>query len=107
MPQRIQSPSSINTYKQCPRKYYYQYILQLPTKTSIHLVRGHVVHEVLENFFRTDTSRLDKGNYEMELKNEIQNLLVKYWKEEKDFEKLDITKEKLMFYFDESMIMLL
>ncbi|MBS3110361.1 PD-(D/E)XK nuclease family protein [Candidatus Woesearchaeota archaeon] len=107
MPGRIQSPSSINTYRQCPRKYYYQYIEELPTKPSIHLVRGHVVHEVLENFFHLDTSDLSRANYEMALKKRIQDLLLKHWQEEKDFSKLDLTKEKLMFYFDESMLMLL
>src|SRR3990167_9279298 len=107
MPGRIQSPSSINTYRQCPSKYYYQYIEELPTKPSIHLVRGHVVHEVLENFFHLDTSDLSRANYEMALKKRIQDLLLKHWQEEKDFSKLDLTKEKLMFYFDESMLMLL
>jgi len=52
MPGRVQSPSSINIYKQCPRKYYHLYIQKLPTKPSIHLVRGSVVHEVLERFFQ-------------------------------------------------------
>ena len=47
----MQSPSSINTYKQCPRKHFYQYILNLPTKPSIYLIRGSIVHEVLEKFF--------------------------------------------------------
>jgi ATP-dependent helicase/DNAse subunit B len=51
MPKRVQSPSSINTYNQCPRKYYYQYILKLPTRPSIHLVRGNIAHSVLEDFF--------------------------------------------------------
>ena len=104
---RIQSPSSINTYIQCPRKYYYNYILELPTKPSIHLARGHVVHSVLENFFRIDPKMIDQKDYEMEFKNHIQKLLAKYWKEEKDFSKLNITKEQLFFYFEESMLMLL
>ncbi len=107
MPHRIQSPSSINTYRQCPRKYYYNYILELPTVPSIHLVRGHVVHAVLENFFRIDLSQIDSRNYDFALKKTIQELLMRYWKDEKDFHKLDLTKEKLMFFFDESMLMLL
>jgi CRISPR/Cas system-associated exonuclease Cas4 (RecB family) len=107
MPRKLQSPSSINTYRQCPRKYYYQYIEELPTKPSIHTVRGHVVHQVLENFFKTDISKMDRGNYAIELKNSVQDLLAKYWKGEKEFGKLGLAKEKLMFFFDESMIMLL
>ena len=35
MPKRVQSPSSISTYKQCPRKYFYQYVLKLPTQGNI------------------------------------------------------------------------
>ena len=45
---RVQSPSSIITYRQCPRKYYYHYIENLPTKPSIHTIRGKIVHSVLQ-----------------------------------------------------------
>ncbi len=107
MPQRIQSPSSINTYIQCPRKYYYSYIEEHPSKPSIHLARGHVVHSVLENFFKLDPEKVNPNDYEIEFKKRVQKLLAEYWKEEKDFSKLDITKEQLIFYFEESMLMLL
>ena len=55
---RIQSPSSINTHKQCPRKYWYSYVARLPSKPSIHLVRGTIVHAVLEKFFDTDVTNV-------------------------------------------------
>ncbi len=107
MPGRVQSPSSINTYIQCPRKYYFQYILKLPTKPSIHLARGHIVHSVLEHFFKIDLKHLNENTYPYDLKNRIQELLVKFWQNEEDLKKLDLSKDKLLFYFDESMLMLL
>lgn len=108
MAPRIQSPSSILTYKLCPRKYYYQYIEELPTKPSIHLIRGKVAHSVLENFFKTSTESINDSNYEVMLKNILQNLLVKHWKGSKGgFDKLNMTEEQLQFYFDETMMMVL
>lgn len=104
---RIQSPSSILTYKQCPRKYYYHYIVGLPTSPSIHLVRGKVAHEVLENFFDLNTSDITMQDYELKLKETLQSELFKSWqKYQKEFDKLDLTKDKLKFYFEETLMML-
>ncbi len=50
------SPSSILTYLNCPRLFYYQYIskIQLPQK-QIHLVFGGAVHKAIEmNFVKQD-----------------------------------------------------
>lgn len=47
---RILSPTAINTYLSCPRKFYLRYIKKLKTKPSIHLIRGSIVHRVLERF---------------------------------------------------------
>ena len=49
---RIESPNSINTFKQCPRKYFYSYKAQLPRKDSIHTIAGKAVHETLEYLFQ-------------------------------------------------------
>lgn len=108
MAQRIQSPSSINTYKQCPRKYYYQYIEKIPTKPSIHLVRGNVAHSVLEEFFEKDIADINEENYEIKIKNFLQEFLVDIWNKNKNkFDELNLTKEQLNFYFDETMLMIL
>lgn len=105
---RVQSPSSINTYKQCPRKYYYQYIEKLPTKPSIHLVRGVVAHSVLEEFFDKDIADINEENYEQKIKNFLQEFLVDSWlKNKTKFDELGLTKEQLNFYFDETMMMVL
>ncbi len=74
---RVESPSSINTYKQCPRKYYYRYIEELPSKPSIYLVRGKIVHSVLEDFFDIDASI----NNEDDLRVHLFWLLDKKWAE--------------------------
>jgi DNA helicase-2/ATP-dependent DNA helicase PcrA len=46
------SASSIKTYEQCPRKYWYNYIEkpEIPAKEWDHLTLGNFVHEVLEHF---------------------------------------------------------
>ena len=92
---RIESPSSINTYKQCPRKYYYQYILGLPSVASIHLVRGRAVHEALEAFFKLDIDRINKESWEEELRIVLLDLFDKTWASKQDkLDELDISYEE-------------
>jgi putative RecB family exonuclease len=45
------SPSSINTFGKCPRRWYYEYIEAKQTGPSIHFQRGTAVHSVLEHVF--------------------------------------------------------
>ncbi|MFQ5620983.1 MAG: RecB family exonuclease [Candidatus Nanoarchaeia archaeon] len=105
---RIQSPSSINTYKQCPRKYFYQYITKLKTSPSIHTIRGNIVHSVLEDFFDVDTKDLTYDNCEPVLTQKIQELLVHHWNEKKEaLQNLGLEEKELHFYFEESMMMLI
>jgi len=49
---RILSPTAINTYLSCPRKFYLRYIKKLGTRPSIHLVRGNIIHKVLCRYNR-------------------------------------------------------
>jgi len=108
MGKRVQSPSSINVYKQCPRKYYYQYILKLDTLPSIHTLRGNIAHSVLENFFDADLSMLNIKNFREPLQKRIQQLLIKHWKEkQKELHELGLSQDQLAFYFEETMMMLL
>jgi len=83
IPSRVQSPSSIGCYKQCPRKYYYQYIAKLPTKESIHLVRGKLVHTVLERFYELDTSEITNENYIDKLTTHLKDLFHEEWDKNK------------------------
>ena len=43
------SPSSIATWKQCPRRFFYEKILRLETEPGLEAVCGSFVHEVLEH----------------------------------------------------------
>ncbi|MFT4249998.1 MAG: RecB family exonuclease [Candidatus Woesearchaeota archaeon] len=106
MAQRMQSPSSINMYRQCPRKYYYRYIKKLPTKPSIHLVRGTVAHSALEYFFSEPI--VEVGDWRTNLQRHILVLLERFWSEsEEEFSKLEETPEELEMYKVETKQMLL
>ena len=49
---RILSPTAINTYLSCPRKFYLRYIKRLKSRPSIHLIRGQLVHQTLHEFHK-------------------------------------------------------
>ncbi|MEK6900704.1 MAG: PD-(D/E)XK nuclease family protein, partial [Nanoarchaeota archaeon] len=84
MGKRVESPSSINTFKQCQRKYYYQYIEKLPTFPSIHTVRGSIAHSCLEHIYDLDASMLTEQNYKQKFREAIQKLLVYHWNASKE-----------------------
>jgi len=102
---RIQSPSSMNTYFQCPRKYYFIYNLKLPTSPSIHLIRGSIAHLVLENFFKIKPTGIAQ-TYKKDFPIIILELLKRYWSES-DFDKCNLTKDQLNNYYLETQMMLL
>ena len=107
MPKRVQSPSSINIYKQCPRRYYYQYIVKHPTKPSIHTLRGSIVHTALEKFYEVNTSSLTTENYKPTLAKHLRTEFMHAWNaQRKDLQTLGLVSEQLQFYHDESMGML-
>ena len=54
MNRRLLSPTAINTYLHCPRKYYLKYIKRLRDRPSIHLLRGLTVHQAIARFHRLD-----------------------------------------------------
>ncbi len=104
---RLQSPSSINTYKQCPRKYFYQYIQKLPTRPSIHLIRGSIAHTVLEKFWETDAEHIGKENFMEELTYLMKGLFIACWnKEQQKLARLGLPKEELEYYKEETVVML-
>lgn len=103
---RLESPSSINTHRQCPRKYYYQYIKKIPTGTSIHLIRGGVVHQALEDFYDIELDDAVIQNYRF-LHARVLKLFTKHWKGAKEeLDTLGMTEEELQVFFDESIMML-
>ncbi|MFP4117361.1 MAG: RecB family exonuclease [Candidatus Woesearchaeota archaeon] len=106
-PSRVQSPSSINTYNQCPRKYYFTYIAKLPTLPNIHTVRGNIVHSVLEDFF--DYELVD-GNavFGDALLNHALELFDKHWNDAKSkLDALDISTHERQYYYDDSKMMVI
>ncbi len=108
MAKRVESPSSINTFKQCPRKYYYQYIGKLPTTPSIHTVRGNIAHSTLENFYNIDVSVFLPADYKQKFKESVQRLFLHYWNHYKpQLKDLKLNADQERFYFEETMLMLL
>lgn len=47
------SATGISAYTQCQRKFYYRHIQNLEERVTPHLVRGKIVHKVLDDFFDT------------------------------------------------------
>ncbi len=104
---RMESPSSINTYKLCKRKYYYSYKLNLPRKENISAITGKTVHETLENFFNINTADFKKSDYGDFLKHELLALFNKSWtKAMPDFSKLENSKETIREHYEASLFML-
>jgi len=107
MPKRVQSPSSINTFKQCPRKYFYQYILKYPTKENIHTIRGNIVHTALEKFFDIDAAKISEDNFKREMSCHIKDQFDTAWKKASTrLHKVGVTDENLTNYYNESTHML-
>jgi len=108
MAKRVESPSSINTFKQCPRKYYYQYVEKLPTIPNIHQIRGNIAHSTLERFYDIDVSSFTEQNYSHKFKEIVQSLLLHHWNN--DYQRLyelKMSKDQLKFYFEETMMMVM
>ena len=108
MAKRIESPSSINTFKQCPRKYYYQYVEKLPTLPNIHQIRGNIAHSCLEQFYNLDVSMYTLENYQLNFRKAIQKLLIHQWTVYKSrLESLRLSPDQISFYFEETMLMMM
>ncbi|HII72790.1 TPA: PD-(D/E)XK nuclease family protein, partial [Candidatus Woesearchaeota archaeon] len=103
MPKRVQSPSSINLFKQCPRRYFYQYILKYPTKQNIHCIRGNIVHTALEKFYDVRPETLDPLALKKDLAGTLKQLFDYTWRSQKKaLNTLGLSPEELQFYYDDS-----
>lgn len=101
------SPSSINLYKQCPRKWYYRYVKRMKTLPSIHLTRGTIAHSALEDFYQINLENFSQENYKHELKGVLFDLFNKHWNNKKEeLESLNLTEEQIQFYYMETIDML-
>jgi len=103
MPKRVQSPSSINLYKQCPRRYFYSYILKYPTKPNIYCIRGNIVHTALERFFDIESEKVDPLNMKKELALHLKKEFSSAWSaKRRELLKLGLSPDELQFYHDDS-----
>lgn len=97
---RVQSASSSKTFLQCPRKYHYIYNLKLPQNPSIHLIRGSIMHDVKEDFFKI---QLLEDNFKEILKEKLICLFKEKWKKSINaLEELKLTKKELKCYYEET-----
>ena len=100
---RVQSPSSIITYNQCPRKYYYRYHERLPSPKSIHLIRGSLVHEVLEHIYDLDTAQIPDESFLVTLRVVLHENFRKTWLAASDeLAELGLSPEELDGFYAES-----
>lgn len=104
---RIESPSSINTYRQCPRRYYYGYIAGLPRKGSLHTVRGNVVHSALEDFYALGLAGLDSTSFEQQLSERLLSSFHLHWSSAvPELQSLEASKDEIIVFYTESLSML-
>jgi|SRR3989344_6014694 len=102
---RIESPNSINTFKQCPRKYFYSYKAQLPRKDSIHTIAGKAVHETLEYLFQI--KGVDETNFELDIQHKLIEFFNKNWVNYiPKLIQLDTDKETIRNFYDGCLIMI-
>ena len=104
---RIESPSSINTYLQCPRKYFYSYKMALPRRDSIATITGKSVHDALEKFYLLGSLGMNEKNYVVEFQHRLMNTFNDIWASAvPSLLKLDIKKDLIMKYYEDTMGML-
>jgi CRISPR/Cas system-associated exonuclease Cas4 (RecB family) len=100
------SPTAINTYFSCPRKFYFRYVRKLPTRPSIYLIRGQIIHNTLRRFHeaRPQSNSPDPLSA---TKSALFGVFSKEWQNhEKALQSLDLPAERLDFFRHESEQML-
>jgi len=104
---RILSPTAINTYMSCPRKFYLRYIKRRPTRPSIHLVRGLVVHKTLHQFHMNSPRGPPRTSLK-EVQQDLLGLFKREWEKAGNrLDALDLPKEEIDFFRRDSELMLL
>jgi ATP-dependent helicase/DNAse subunit B len=104
---RIESPTSILTYLQCPRRYYYKYIRQLEEKPNIHLIRGGIAHSAIEAFHNTKITTLDLKGFLEKLQCRMLEQFRENWEaSRKELARVSLSPEEKLFYYDETEAML-
>jgi ATP-dependent exoDNAse (exonuclease V) beta subunit len=105
---RTLSPTAINTYLACPKKFYLRYIKKLKTRPSIHLIRGQIVHKTTLHEFHKNHPSIQSRDPPGQIHHALLKLFNNYWQTAGDsLNNLGISKEQLDFYHDDSEVMLL
>jgi len=105
MARKYHSPSSINTYLRCPRKYFLRYIKRLKQKPNIHLFRGSAVHEALAKFI--ENHALYSHDVE-QMRITLIELFDSAWNSRKQqINNLGLSKMDIKRFYDDSIEMLL
>ena len=93
------SPSKINTFMKCPREFYYNYVEKVKVAPNIHLVKGSVVHKVLEDFYR---------KYQPNPKKVLSKLFKDTWNKNMGMIKmLEMDKEELKVHKKDALTMVM
>jgi len=102
---RILSPTAINTYLSCPRKFYLRYIKRLPGKASIHLIRGGIVHRAIRRFHQEHRQPWFKTT-PLEIQLKALQMFEEEWdKAQYELSCLDLSPGELQEYRDQSQTM--
>ena len=60
----VMSHSTMNTYLECPRKFYMEKMISIPSETSFQMSMGNFYHGLLENFDKTIKDQPEKDRLE-------------------------------------------
>jgi RecB family exonuclease len=104
---RLESPTSILTYLQCPRKYYFRYVEGLKGKPSIHLITGSVAHSTIEAFHNTNISTIPQEGFFEKLQSKTMEQFKQEWEQKrKELEELNLSTEEKLVYYDATRAMI-
>ena len=105
--ERLESPSSILAFMQCPRKYYYRYVRGLEPERSIHLFVGSIVHASIQDFHNIKVERIPRQGFYDTLRFGMMQFFERNWDENAhEFEKLGLSSEEIAFHRGEARLML-
>ena len=97
------SPTSINTYLRCPRKFFLRYVRGMKEKPSIYLVRGKAVHEALAGLNSLEVKGLEANT----LKARLLALYDQAWdKQQYEIERLQMSDSTIRGFHREGAVML-
>lgn len=97
---RIESPSSINTYLQCPFKYYLAYIVKYKQENNKWFSRGTILHNTSEKFYSIPLHRDESPAY---FKRHLTEIFEREWYNHYDeFKALGLPSEEYQELYKES-----